>query len=221
MTAGDRGGVPPLVWMLLWDVGGPLAAYYGLRAAGVAEHLALLLGALVAAVRVAWTFARTRSFNGFAGLMAALLGVGLLLTLVSGDSRFLLMKESIATGAAAIALLASCAGRNPLLLVVVRDGASASTRDEIDRLCDRIPEFRRAFTRMTVVWAVALLAEAAVRIPLVYLLPVDVMVVLSIVLLGAVVTVLSLWTAWYAGRVQARHAPAETGAAPSDTAREG
>lgn len=215
MTDEHRGRIPPLVWMLLWDVGAPLAAYYGLRALGVADLQALLFGALLAALRVVWTFLRTRSFNGFAGLMAALLGVGLVLTFVSGDSRFLLVKESFATGAAALVLLASCLGRTPLLLVVVREGANEAKRQEIDRLCAEIPAFRNAFRRMTVVWGVVLLAEAVLRVPLVYLLPVDAMIGLSIVLLAVVVVALSAWTSWYAGRVHARHAAADS---LSDTA---
>ncbi|OLT45158.1 hypothetical protein BJF85_01755 [Saccharomonospora sp. CUA-673] len=213
---GDSQRVPPLVRSIAWDVGGPLAAYYGLRAVGVPDLQALLAGALLAAARVVWSIVRSRTFNAFACLMAVILGIGLALTFVSGDSRFLLMKESLATGAAGIILLASCAGRSPLILTVVREGATPSRRDEIDRLCAEIPTFRRAFTRMTVVWGVALLTEAVLRVPLVYLLPVDAMVVLSIVLLGAVVTALSVWTAWYADRVHKRHALEEH----SDPARD-
>ncbi|MBB3052493.1 hypothetical protein FHS23_003527 [Prauserella isguenensis] len=207
-----------LLGLLLWDVGVPLAAYYGLRAAGVNEQAALLAGALLAATRMAWVGVRYRSFDGFAALLASVLGVGLILSLVSGDARFLLLKESFATGVAALLIIASCAGRNPLVLVAVRAGSSRSKRDEIERLRAEIPAFRRAFVRMTAVWGVALLAESALRVPLVYLLPPDVMVAVSIALLLAVVAALSGWTAWYAERVHARHAPtgARPGAAPED-----
>lgn len=192
--------------LLLWDVGVPLAAYYGLRALGVNEQLALLAGALLAAARMAWVGLRSRSFDGFAALLASILGVGLVLSLVSGDARFLLLKESFATGVAALIIIASCAGRNPLVLVAVRAGSNRSKREEIDRLRAEIPAFRRAFVRMTAVWGVALLAESVLRVPLVYLLPTDVMVGVSIVVLLAVIAALSGWTAWYAERVHARHA---------------
>lgn len=211
MTAADRtaearpSNGTALVGLLVWDVGLPLAGYYVLRALGLDERLCLLAGALLAVARLVWVGVRTRSFDGFAAVLAAMLGVGLLLSLVAGDSRFLLAKESFATGAASLVMLASCLSANPLVLVTVRSGASPSKRDEIDRLCAQLPSFRRAFARMTAVWAIALLLESIVRVPLVYLLPVDVMVGLSLVLLLVVVGALSAWTAWYAGRVLARH----------------
>jgi hypothetical protein len=194
-----------VIALLLWDAGLPLAAYYGLRLAGRSEQVALLAGAVLAALRIGWVAARHRRFDGFAALLTAVLAVGLVLSFVAGDPRFLLVKESFGTAAAALVLLVT-ARRNPLVLVAVRAGSSAGKRAAVDRLCAEVPEFRRAFTRMSVVWGTALLAESALRVPLVYLLPADVMAGVGVVLLLAVIGLLSGWTAWYAGRVQARHA---------------
>ena len=198
-----------MIALLLWDAGLPLAAYYGLRLAGQSEQLALLAGAVLAALRIGWVAVRHREFDGVAALLTAVLAVGLVLSLVSGDARFILVKESFGTAAAAIVLLVT-ARSNPLLLVAVRAGAKPGKRAEIDRLCADVPAFRRAFVRMSVVWGIALLLEAAARVPLVYLLSPDVMAGLSVVLLLAVIGLLSGWTAWYAGRVQSRHAPRPT-----------
>jgi hypothetical protein len=198
-----------VITLLLWDAGLPLAAYYGLRLAGQGEQLALLAGAVLAALRIGWVAVRRREFDGVAALLTAVLAVGLVLSLVSGDARFILVKESFATAAAAAVLLAT-ARSNPLFLVAVRAGAKQEKRAEIDRLCAEVPAFRRAFVWMSVVWGIALLVEAAARIPLVYLLSPDVMAGLSVVLLLVVIGLLSAWTAWYAGRVQARHAVGPT-----------
>ncbi|MFK0245830.1 VC0807 family protein [Amycolatopsis azurea] len=195
-------GKNPTLSLLLWDVALPLAAYYGLRIAGQSEQVSLLAGAVLAACRIAWVAVRDRSFDGFAALLAGVLGVGLVLSLVTGDAKFLLLKESFGTATAAIVLLVSCFGRTPMVLVAVRAGSSAAKRAEIDRLSDEVPAFRRAFTRMSAVWGVALLLEAVVRVPLVYLLPADVMNALSVVLLLAVIGGLSLWTVRYAEKVQ-------------------
>lgn len=200
-------GGHPLVALLLWDAGLPLAAYYGLRMAGQDARVALLAGAVIAASRIAWVAARHRAFDGVAAMLTTVLALGLALSLVTGDPRFLLLKESFGTAAAALVLLASCATRSPLVLVAVRAGSSRAKRAEIDRLCAGSPGFRRAFTRMSAVWGAGLLLEAALRVPLVYLLPVDVMTGLSLVLLLAAVSLLSAWTAWYANRVQSREAP--------------
>lgn len=196
----------PTLSLLLWDVALPLAAYYGLRLAGQSEQVSLLAGAGVAAARIAWVAVRDRSFDGFAALLAGVLGVGLVLSLVTGDAKFLLLKESFGTATAAIVLLLSCLSRTPMVLVAVRAGSSAAKRAEIDRLTDEVPGFRRAFTRMSAVWGVALLLEAAIRVPLVYTLPADVMNALSVVLLLAVVGGLSLWSVRYAEKVQKKHA---------------
>ncbi|MFC3454270.1 VC0807 family protein [Amycolatopsis speibonae] len=198
MTA--RGGNPALS-LLLWDVALPLAAYYGLRLAGQSEQVSLLAGAVVAAARIAWVAVRDRSFDGFAALLAGVLGVGLVFSLVTGDPKFLLLKESFGTATAAIVLLASCFSRTPLVLVAVRAGSGAAKRAEIDRLGDEVPAFRRAFTRMSAVWGVALLLEAVIRVPLVYALPADMMSGLSVVLLLAVIGGLSLWSVRHAGKV--------------------
>lgn len=201
MSTRERG---PLLGMLLWDAGLPLLCFYGLRALGSDEWIALLAGAACAVLRLAWGVLRRRSVDGFAALLAAVLVIALVLSFVSGDARFVLLKESFGTAAAAVVLLVSCASARPLVLVAVRAGASEAKRAEIDELCDRLPRFRRAFTRMTAVWGTALLLEAAARVPLVLLVPVDAAVALSLVLLLAVIGVLSAWTAWYAGRVHAR-----------------
>lgn len=198
-----------MIALLLWDAGLPLAAYYGLRLAGQGEQLALLAGALLAALRIGWVAVRRRELDGVAALLTTVLAVGLVLSLVSGDARFILVKESFGTAAAAVVLLAT-ARRDPLLLVAVRAGAKADKRAEIDRLCADVPAFRRAFVLMSVVWGTALLLEAAARVPLVYLLSPDVMAGLSVALLLVVIGLLSGWTAWYAGRVQSRHAARPT-----------
>ncbi|MBK1783545.1 VC0807 family protein [Prauserella cavernicola] len=212
----EKGG-SPLLALLLWDAGLPLAAYYGLRLAGQSEQVSLLAGAVFAAARLAWVGVRQRSFDGFAAMLAAVLAVGLVLSVVSGDARFVLVKESFGTGVAALVLLASCAGRNPLVLVAVRAGSNEAKRAEIDRLCAEVPQFRRAFVRMSAVWGVALLLEAIVRVPLVYVLSPDLMAGLSLVLLLAVIAALSAWTMWCAGRVEARYADAAVaGARPRE-----
>ncbi|GAB3003245.1 hypothetical protein GCM10023080_081210 [Streptomyces pseudoechinosporeus] len=205
MADREKPSSSPLIGLLLWDAGVPLAAYYILRTVGQSEQIALLAGAVLAAVRMVWVAVRTRSFDGFAALLAAVLAIGLVLSTVTGDTRFILVKESFGTAAAALILLASCAGRSPLVLVAVRAGSNQAKRDEIDRLYDEVPPFRRAFVLMTAVWGLGMLLESILRVPLVYLLPADLMAGLSVVLLLVAIGALSAWTMWYANHVQARH----------------
>ena len=61
-------------------------------------------------------------------------------------------------------------------------------------------------------WGIGLLTEAAVRIPLIYVLPIHVMVGLSTVLQVAVFTLLMTWNVWYGKRMRRRGgAQIETG----------
>jgi hypothetical protein len=60
------------------------------------------------------------------------------------------------------------------------------------------------FRRSAIVWGVGLLLEAALRIPLIYLLPIDVMVGLSTGMMVAVIVGLSIWNGWYGQRAGAK-----------------
>jgi hypothetical protein len=72
---------------LAWDVGLPLAAYYGLHALGVADWPALLAATAVAGLRIVWVAVRDRRLNAFATIMLVIFGIGLILSFVSGDAR--------------------------------------------------------------------------------------------------------------------------------------
>jgi hypothetical protein len=65
------------------------------------------------------------------------------------------------------------------------------------------------------VWGVVLLVEAIVRIPLVYLLPVSVMVGVSEAMSIAAFAGLITWNVWYVRRATARAAAADRGVAGS------
>jgi hypothetical protein len=71
------------------------------------------------------------------------------------------------------------------------------------------PEARRIYRLSSQVWGFGLLLEAAVRIPLIYILPVSVMVGLSAALMIGTFAALILWNVWYIRRVTARAASAE------------
>lgn len=185
---------------LVLDIGPSLAAYYVLRSIGVHEWMALLAATLVAGARVAWIALRTRSANLFAMVMLVVFGLGLALAFVTGDARFLLLKDSITTATIGLIFLVTVMTGHPLTLAAMtaRQPARAG---EITAGYREFPEIRRSHLVASTVWGVGLLTEAAVRIPLIYLLPIDVMVGLSSTLLITALAALLLWTGWYARRV--------------------
>jgi hypothetical protein len=157
------------------------------------------LAAGLAGLRVVWVAVRERSLNPFATVMLVVFGLGLVLALVSGDARFLLLKNSIVTGSIGLVFLVSVLWGTPLSLA-----ASQSFQPE------RRDQIRRAYARppgqLDGVGPRA--ARRGARAGAV--LPISVMVGLSEVLSVAVIAGLVAWNLWYVRRLGAREAAARS-----------
>lgn len=192
---------------LIWDVGAPIIVYYPLRLLGVPMVLALTAATAVALGRIGFVALRDRRFDGFAGLMAAMFGIGLALTLATGDPRVILAKDSVVTGVLGLTFLGSCVVGRPLMYALARRMLPPERQAEADTRLRTDPAYRRRLVTMSAVWGVILLAEALVRVVLVYALPVDVMFGLSHVLQFAALGLALLWSVLY-GRRARRNAAA-------------
>ena len=191
-----------------WDVGLPLVGYYALHLLGVGDWTALLVATGLAGVRIVWMAVRERSLNLFATVMLVVFGLGVLLALAGGDARFLLLKNSIVTGAVGLVFLATTLWGTPLSLAASQSFQPAH-RDEIRREYDADPDVRHGHRLSSTVWGVVLLVEALVRVPLVYLLPVSVMVGVGEAMSIAAFAGLITWNIWYVKRATARAGSAE------------
>lgn len=189
----------PMLRGLGWDVGLPLVGYYGLHLLGVADWPALLVATGLAAVRILWVAVRERALNLFATVMLVVFGLGVLLALVSGDTRFLLLKNSIVTGTLGLVFLGTVLRGTPLTLAAAQSFQPAR-RAELRREYDTEPPVRRGHRVSSTVWGAGLLAEALVRIPLVYLLPVNVMFGVGEAMSIATIAGLISWNTWYVRR---------------------
>jgi hypothetical protein len=185
-----------------WDVGLPVLVYYVLHLLGASDWVALLASTLAAGARTVWTAVRQRTLNPFATLMLLVFGLGLAFALISGDPRFLLLKASVATTAVGLAFLVAAArGRRPLTLAAQQSW----TPDQAAELAEQYrtdPEVRRWHRLVSTVWGVGLIVEAVLRVPLVYLLPVSVMVGVSATMAVLTFGGLTLWTVRYAARAR-------------------
>lgn len=195
-----------IFWGILLDAGLAIAAYVVLRVFGMSEYLSLLIATLVAGVRVAYVAIRLRELNGFGLFVMGNFAFGLGLAFVSGNPQFLLLKESFGTGFAGVMCLASIGFGRPFIFHASKrfDAATAEARAEWDQHWRDYPGFRRLFRFMTLVWGIGLLAEAAVRVPLVYTLPVDLAASVLPLLTPAAIAVLLVWTLRVASRAQQR-----------------
>jgi len=183
-----------MVGSMVWDVGLAVVAYYGARALGCSDYVALLAGTVTSAARITWVAVRDRRLDAFAGFLLVLFGVGLALTFVTGDARFVLAKDSVTSGVAGLLFLGSCLIGRPLTFYAAQRFAGPAGAAELRAKAAADPAVRRRFTVMSVIWGAGLLTEALLRIPLAYLLPLDVAVGASSLLMAAAYTILIGWT---------------------------
>lgn len=193
-AAAKTAGLHRMVRSLIWDVGLAVAAYYGARALGCSDYVSLLAGTIASAGRIAWVAVRDRRLDAFAVFLLVLFGVGLGLTFLTGDVRFVLAKDSATTGIAGLIFLGSAAIGRPLTYYAAQRFAGPAGAAELRAKVAAEPAMLRHFTVMSAGWGAGLLAEAVLRIPLVYLLPLDVAVGASNVLMALAYTALITWT---------------------------
>jgi len=186
----------PVIRGSAWEIGLPLVTYYALRLAGVTGWLALLAATLVAGARVVRAAVRGRTVNPFATLMVVAFGVSLALSFLTGDARLMQIKGPVIAAAVGITFLVMAALGHPLTLDAAKlcEPEKAAWRSEQFRTN---PAVRHGYRTVSVAWGAGLLIEAIVLVPLIFLLPIDVMVaVFSVIGIGFFGTLIG-WTAWY------------------------
>jgi intracellular septation protein A len=155
--------------IVIFDIAAPLAAYSLLRSAGLTAVTALLLSGVFPALGVAITAVQHRRLDVVGALVLAGIAVGTALGLVSHSARLLLVEGSVPTAVFGIALLGSLRARRPLMYSFALEftGPDTAKGREMTRLW-QYEGFRRVFRTITVVWGVAFLLEAALRVVIVY-----------------------------------------------------
>jgi hypothetical protein len=204
-------GMGAMIRSMAWDLGLPVATYYGLHAAGASDVAALLAGTGAAGLRLVWVAVRSRTVSAFSAVMGGMFLVGLLFTVLTGDARIMLVKHSAMAAVVGIAFAVTAFRGRPLTLLAqqsFRPGKAAEMAAEY--AAD--PHVRHGHRVASLVWGAGLLTEAVVRVVLVYSLPVSVMVGLSTVLTVVTFTGLLGWTARYTATAQRR---AEAASAPA------
>ncbi|MFI8321171.1 VC0807 family protein [Streptomyces sp. NPDC085529] len=217
------GKASALGWILTigLNVVAPIVTYNTLTEDhGWSEFSALLLSSawpvLDTAIMVAWR----RKVDEFAVVTLVFLVITALVSLVGAHTaRALLVKDSGVTGLFGLLCLVTLLAPRPLMFYFGRKFATDGTPESTAWWNGmwQYEGFRSTMRTMTLVWGVAYVAEALVRIALAYALPTDTMVVVSPVMLYGVLGALGVWTAWFGRRRAAegarRQAEAEAAAA--------
>ncbi|MEU9272896.1 VC0807 family protein [Streptomyces sp. NPDC048251] len=187
---------------LLVDVAVPLGSYYLFKGAfGMSTFAALAWSSLVPAGRTLWSAVSRRTVNGLAGLILVVNIVGLVLSLVSGDPRLMLAKDSGVSSTIGIGILISVALGRPMMTAAVkpflvkRDAVREAAWARLESgVSVASADFRKRERAFSIVWGVVLLVECVVRVVGAYTVPVDTMV-----WLGSVVMVVAMGIGFVVG----------------------
>jgi hypothetical protein len=189
---------------VVFEVLVPMALFYGLRAAGASQWWALMAGVLVAAPYVLWTIVRKRRIDLIALVTLSVLVLSVVLGLLSDDPRTLAVREgwTAALGGlfGAWMLVTVFVGRPAQLtfgrtIAEIKRGAEGAAawvaRWETDA------RFRHGLRVDTAAWGAVLLASAVVHVVLVYVLPIDLIALVTTVVWFATLACLVTWHVWY------------------------
>ncbi|AKU18514.1 hypothetical protein VV02_00895 [Luteipulveratus mongoliensis] len=182
--------------MLLLDIGLPVVGYYVARSAGMSTFNSLLVATGVAGVRLLWVMWRTKEIDAFAAFMLFIFAAGTAASFLTGDPRFMLLKNAAVTFVAGVVFLGSCVWGKPLTYAVARRLAGdQESKAELAQGWAESRDFRRKFVQLAAMWGLGLIAEAVIRIVIIYATSVDVAVAASVavqVLALAVMTAVTI-----------------------------
>jgi len=183
---------------VLLDVLLPIGAYFALVSWGLTPAWALAASAGIAVVALGIRWLRAGEVSTLGVLVLVRFVLGLLVALLTGDARFVLVKDYMVTFVIALAALATLGLDRPFIARVRRDLSPDPQR--FDDEWARNAAFRRVHRRLTAMWVVGLVGEVVVAVAIVYTAPLSVAVVLTGVLTPAVLLTLIAVTQVRAGR---------------------
>jgi intracellular septation protein A len=190
VTTVEAAATRPSFLPLILDVAVPLGSYYLLKNGfGMSTMAALGWSSVVPAVRTGWSVVKERKVNALAGLILLVNLVGLALSLVAGDPRLMLAKDSGVSSVIGIAVLVSVMLGRPMMTEAMKPflvKGDAAKSAAWDRLAVGSPRFMKAERTFSLVWGSVLLGECVVRVVGAYSLPIDTMVWLgTVVMVGS------------------------------------
>jgi hypothetical protein len=208
MQGGQRMNLRGMAPSLIVNAVLPYIAYQVLTGSGVDTAQALTLSAVFPLIGIIWGFVRSRRADIIGVVSLIFIVLGVVTSAISGDPRFILIKESFLTGAFGVACLVSLLMPRPLMFYFGRQfaGGGDPVRTARFEAMWQYPGFRAVNRTMTVVWGIAYVLEALARIGLTFVLPIALFLVVSPVLAFGVTVALISWTVAYGRRAAQRAA---------------
>jgi hypothetical protein len=160
-------------WLLIVDVGIPLALFYGLKALGASDLTALLVGVVPGLISSAVSLVRTRRTDLVGMAVVLSMVASSVVAVLGGDARLLLVRNAwISLPFAGITWWSL---RHPRPLTYTVTQAMMPRRAPVmEQLWETNARFRDAWKWITVCWGIAAIIDAVVRIVVSYTLPISV-----------------------------------------------
>jgi hypothetical protein len=182
----------------------PIAVFYGLRAAGVDQWPALMLGLVAPAAKAIHSVVTKRRIDLLAGLVMTALVLSVALSFLTGSPRTLLARDGWVTAVVGGWILVSLV-RTPYYLYALRTFTGGTLREQINAAWQDLPAFRRVVHVCTTIWGCALMADAASTVVLAYTLPIDSVPLIGALKLVALIVLAEVGSQLYFRRVGVRH----------------
>jgi hypothetical protein len=165
-----RGVIAALPYLLDFIV--PLAAFYGLTAAGLSSFSALTIGGALTGVNSVATTIRRRRLDGLGLLVIAEIALSLALIATTRDPRLVLARSSLYVALAGIWVLASAVTRRPVTVSTSKAFAARANGEDgvlaVDWLAAHSEPFLRVHRALSGLWGVMFLVYAVVRVVIIY-----------------------------------------------------
>jgi hypothetical protein len=198
----DRGRLRALAPIAVFDIAGPLAVYWLLRAAGTAEVTALIISGILPAFGVAAGIVRHRRLDAIGSLVLAGIVAGTVAGLVTHSARLVLMEGSVPTALFALACLGSLLTARPLMYrIALQTRGGTSAGGDLEARWAR-PAAQHAFRVITLVWGATMLAEAVTRVLIVETIPAGTALFVIKLMPYLVIAGLLRWMAGYTRRLR-------------------
>lgn len=178
------------------DTAPGLIAFFAARHLGATPMAALLAMSAAAVVRTSWVSLRQHRIDGVSLLICAALIAGSALSLLTGDPRVMMLKDSLVSAVSATIFAVSAPSRSPLAFQFLLRSSADGTPD-LRQQWAQDPEFRRRMRVITAVWGSGLFIDAIARVPFVMWLDIDWATIASTVLKMTTFAGLLVWTVVY------------------------
>lgn len=182
----------------------PLGGYYLLVGLGASQWAALAVSSLLVVPWIVYGMVKNRRIEALPVFTLVLLLAGALVSMITGDPRLLLVRDSWVTAVLGLWALGSVPTRRPFILsaarsVVVAKIGEAGAR-EWESQWDTDAEFRTHVRVVSTVWGLGFALDSVVRIVLAYTLPINAVPLVSTLQWLVVLAGLFIFHYWYITR---------------------